>query len=45
MAVYPEMLGSVLDAVTRTTGLDIRKAIAQTEATADAALEGEGGAV
>lgn len=32
LAIYPEMLGTVLDAVTTTTGLDIRKAISQTEA-------------
>lgn len=31
LSIYPEMLGTVLDAVTKTTGLDIRKAISQTE--------------
>lgn len=45
MAVYPEMLGSVLDAVTRTTGLDVRKAIAQTESKAEANLDDKEGAV
>jgi flotillin len=43
LGVYPEMLGSVLDAVTRTTGLDIRKAISQTEEQADSLLDQEEG--
>ncbi|MCO5295254.1 MAG: SPFH domain-containing protein [Fimbriimonadaceae bacterium] len=43
LSVYPEMLGSVLDAVTRTTGLDIRKAISQTEGEADSLLAQEEG--
>lgn len=43
MSVYPEMLGSVLDAVTRTTGLDVRKAISQVEDGAERSIaEGQG---
>ena len=40
LAIYPEMLGTVLDAVTTTTGLDIRKAISQNPDGVPAALEG-----